>query len=173
MSSVDTAPTPSNKITVDPHVVDILDRFGKIQNRAAELLALHGLDRIGWRFEFSAGKHQVGLCSYNRKKICFSRHFVESDWKVIEDTLLHEVAHALVGPRQAHNEVWQHQAILLGARPEPCTDPEFTVSTATYNFILTCPGCGRTWRRHRVKAGIRSGRLKSACCKRSLYVETL
>jgi hypothetical protein len=38
----------------------------------------------------------------------------------IVDTILHEIAHALVGPRHGHDTVWKAKCTDIGARPERC-----------------------------------------------------
>jgi predicted SprT family Zn-dependent metalloprotease len=46
----------------------------------------------------------MGLCLYEPKAIELSLHFIERNAEdVIRDTLLHEIAHALVGPGHGHD----------------------------------------------------------------------
>ena len=67
----------------------------------------HGLH--GWAFRFNRCKQAMGLCVYHRRSIELSIYFVERDNPVeeIRDTILHEIAHALVGPGHGHDKVWK------------------------------------------------------------------
>jgi predicted SprT family Zn-dependent metalloprotease len=130
-------------------MLENIDTIQKTQQRAEELLRQYGLKEKGWRFEFSRTKEIVGQCYHRRKVIEFSLYYIESSWEEIEDTLLHEVAHALVGPHVNHGPEWKAMAIRVGARPDRVT--ETAVSTAKHNYLLKCSGCGRQWRRHRLQ----------------------
>ena len=41
-----------------------------------------------------------------------------------EDTVLHELAHALVGSGHGHNAVWKQMCVKIGAKPESCYKDE-------------------------------------------------
>ena len=50
-----------------------------------------------------------------KKKISFSRNFIKNSSKEdIQDTILHEIAHAIVGPKHGHDKVWKAMASKLG-----------------------------------------------------------
>lgn len=75
----------------------------------------------GWSFGFDNAKNRCGYCQHGRKRITLSRHFVQmNDESDVRDTILHEIAHALVGPGHGHGRVWQRQAMMIGAKPERC-----------------------------------------------------
>ncbi len=62
----------------------------------------------------------LGLCSYKDKCIILNAHHIDIHPDVeIEDTIKHEVAHALT-PGNGHNEVWRAKAVELGCSPSPC-----------------------------------------------------
>lgn len=63
------------------------------------------------------------------------------------DTILHEVAHALVGPGHGHDEVWKATCLEVGARPERCYGEEVEMPKGRWR--ATCGGCGREHDRHR------------------------
>ena len=73
---------------------------------ARELLAAHGL--TGWSFRLNRSQVNLGLCRYGPRTVELSSPFVEHNpEEVVRDTLLHEVAHALVahalvGPTLLH-----------------------------------------------------------------------
>ncbi len=159
--------------TNDPNTFDPLTRMLRIQERARELMDQYELH--GWRFQIAGTKRRIGRCYYHRRVIEFSRYYIESSWHEIEDTLLHEIAHAITfinhGSEHGHDEVWRHYAGLLGAAPKACSDRH--VSTAKFNYVITCTSCGRSWKRHRLKAGYQNGRFKSGCCHAEMEVREL
>jgi Mlc titration factor MtfA (ptsG expression regulator) len=56
-----------------------------------------------------------GTCGNNGKKISLQvNHAINSDMLDIENTILHEIAHALVGTENGHNNIWQEKAKELG-----------------------------------------------------------
>ncbi|HEU4757078.1 MAG TPA: SprT-like domain-containing protein, partial [Agromyces sp.] len=70
---------------------------------AEALIALH-LDPAAWTFGFDNAKKRAGLCNYTEKRISVSRYLAlryEDD--EIHQILLHEVAHAMAGPRAGHD----------------------------------------------------------------------
>lgn len=123
------------------------------QDFGNELLAEHGLTEVGWVFSINRRKRAVGLCSYRDKTIYLSEHFLESDPDEIANTLLHEVAHALVGPRHHHNHVWRKMARSIGCTGDRCASN--VVSTAEYNYTISCSSCGWENGRFRITAGLR------------------
>ena len=86
-------------------------------------MAQHGL--LGWVFKFNRRKRQMGICFYPHQgrpgRIELSIYFVEKNSEEeIRDTILHEIAHALVGPKHAHDAVWRAKYIEIGAVPKRC-----------------------------------------------------
>jgi len=126
------------------------DPLVRVHERAEELLKLHGLWEQGWRFELSQQANRLGECNYYRKLIRYSAHWLKSDWEIIEDTLLHEIAHALAGPRHGHNYYWKSICRQIGARPERLAEPH-AVTTKKYNYVMQCPNCKREWKRYRMR----------------------
>jgi predicted SprT family Zn-dependent metalloprotease len=133
----------------DPEI-QTLQNFAWIETRAKELLTLHGLDVLGWRFEFSRDKLSLGKCKYREKVIAFSEYYEHIPREEILDTILHEIAHALVGSRVGHNYQWKAKAREIGARPERLAPPD-VYSSAKYNYVMKCPSCGKKWYRYRMK----------------------
>jgi predicted SprT family Zn-dependent metalloprotease len=117
-----------------------------------------------WNFAWSRARTQLGLCSeigdkhHPPRTIYLSRPLVLlNDQAVIEDTILHEIAHARVGNAAGHGKKWQAEARRLGARPERCTDGAVMVEG---NVIATCPRCGISFRAHKVTYALAK---KQAC----------
>ena len=57
----------------------------------------------------------MAYTSYQEKTVYFNLNYIGShSWGFHKDTVLHEVAHAKVGPGNEHNEIWRKQARELG-----------------------------------------------------------
>lgn len=87
---------------------------------AYDLLESKGLD--DWKVVIETGPQsldRLGVCEYDFKTIGIS-DWVFSDLNhEVEDTVRHEVAHAVAGPC-GHNLKWKMAAKNLGAKPRAC-----------------------------------------------------
>jgi len=80
-----------------------------------------GLTKAGWSVALDERTRFLGHCSYEKKIITLSIYHLEQHGQLdVLDTILHEIAHALVGPGHDHDELWRAYARLCGARPQPC-----------------------------------------------------
>lgn len=120
-------------------------RAREVSQLACETLSYYGL--TDWSFTLNRRKRDMGLCLYDPKVIALSVHFVQlNDEETIRDTLLHEVAHALVGPGHGHDAVWRQKSLEVGAKPERlCYD----VNMPEGRWQATCAGCGMRHHKHR------------------------
>lgn len=109
------------------------------------LLREHGLD--GWQLTFDRAKTRAGACHFGRRTITLSRALtlLHSEAEVRE-TLLHEIAHALVGPGHGHDAVWRAQARRIGSTGARCIDPG--APRVKGDWQGTCPA-GHVINRHR------------------------
>jgi predicted SprT family Zn-dependent metalloprotease len=126
------------------------NRLHAIAMRARRLLSQHGLG--GWSFTFDRAKRRGGACHYGRKVISLSLGFAAavSDAEV-EDTILHEIAHALVGRRHHHDAVWQAKARAIGCTAQRCHSVEFTPHPLTARCVNGCFAIGRHRRRRNMR----------------------
>ncbi|MFC7404018.1 SprT-like domain-containing protein [Georgenia alba] len=110
-----------------------------------ELLAEHGL--ADWRLRFDNAKRRAGACRFDIKVISVSRHLMALYTEEhVRDTLLHEIAHALVGPEHGHDAVWRAQAHRIGCSGQRLVDADAPRPPAPWRG--TCPR-GHTYERHR------------------------
>ena len=104
-----------------------------------------------WNLELDFAKVRAGACHFNEKKITFSRNFVKnSSEKDIKDTILHEIAHALVGPMHGHDKVWKEMASKLGCSAKRCHILEFS----DYKWIRFCTNHCWEQKIHRRKSNL-------------------
>jgi len=80
---------------------------------ATDLMGHHHL--AGWQLVFDRARTRAGVCRYDRREIGLSRVLTAlHPPDLVRGTILHEIAHALVGPGHAHDEVWRATAIAIG-----------------------------------------------------------
>lgn len=122
---------------------------------ANELMLKHGL--VDWRFKFDKARRRFGCCKYRYKTITLSAPITELNGESeVRDTILHEIAHALVGGGHGHDRVWKRKAVEIGCTGERCYNPE-EISTPESKYIAICPSCNHVHKKHRKK------RVRSSC----------
>lgn len=122
--------------------------------RAESLMREHGL--VGWRLVFDGAKMRAGICRADRREIGLSRVLTQlhSEAEVL-DTVLHEIAHALVGPKHGHDAEWQAKARAIGCTGQRCVPTSSARAPAAW--VGTCPS-GHTTSRHRRPERVQSCR---------------
>lgn len=145
--------------------------FTEVRDLGYEYMMLHGLTDLDWRFGFNDHKRTLGMCYYKKKRIEVSQELVRSgNVEQIRETILHEIAHALVGPHKAHGQEWRAMAIKVGAKPVACADGAVPPTGRGAKYKADCP-CGIPHYRYRkpkrpdgkfycVKAGRKAGFLE-------------
>lgn len=129
----------------------------EIERLAGSLMEAH-IEEPGWKFTWDNAKSRGGATRHSRKQISMSRHLVPlwTDEQVI-DTLLHEIAHAMLPPSAGHGPEWRRTARSIGCSAERTHSNE----TAPAAWLGSC-GCeGRVFERHRL-----SERVRNATCRR-------
>ena len=112
----------------------------------------------GWKFAFDLAPTRAGICRYLEKQITLSVTYCQKASKAeIVNTILHEVAHAIVGPKHGHDAVWKTAARLIGCTAERCHRVQHTLP----RWLGQC-GCGKQWKRYRLSQRARTG-LCPAC----------
>ena len=124
---------------------------------AITLMDKHGLLDSGWYFEFDNAKRRFGCCKFRTKRITLSRPLVSLNVESeVKDTILHEIAHALVGHLHGHDSVWRRKALEIGCNGERCYSSAEVIKPES-KYIAKCGGCGKVYAKHkRARAGVRS-----------------
>jgi predicted SprT family Zn-dependent metalloprotease len=118
--------------------------LAEAKNLARMKMIEHGVGH--WNFAFDNGTRRVGATNFRTRTISLSRHFtVLNNEQEMLNTILHEIAHALVGSGHGHDAVWRAKAREIGddgRRTSKAVAPEG-------RYRLTCPGCGHVTSRMR------------------------
>ena len=144
------------------HLIEVKERSGgssnileHIEKIANMLLEKHGLTKKGWVFGFDLAPVRAGICYYKKKVINLSISFCHSaKTDDILDTILHEIAHALVGSGFGHGPVWARKAREIGCTSMRC----HSVKHTTHKWVGFCgEGCSQNkfWKRHRLSKTVR------------------
>jgi hypothetical protein len=97
--------------------------------------------------------------SYHDGTIEISKHLLPMGEARVKNTLMHEIAHAIVGPGHGHNHVWRSKAIELGSDGQRCH-----VFEAPHKYDVVCAVHGVVAKRNRLpKRGMRQSCPK--CCR--------
>ena len=124
---------------------------------AQDLMSIFGLD--DWSFKFNNSKRMLGVCKEGKRTIELSSAYVrENSVEHVQDTILHEIAHALVGVQNGHNDVWKSMCRRIGASPKAC---DSTALLPKGPWQARCPGCFILFHRHR-----RPAKLNGLYCKK-------
>ncbi|NJC66977.1 SprT family zinc-dependent metalloprotease [Planosporangium flavigriseum] len=104
-------------------------------------MAQHGLK--GWRLVFDNAKSRAGVCRSDCREIGLSRVLMSLYSEAeVRDTVLHEIAHALVGAGHGHDKVWRATALRIGCSGARCVSSESP--TAEGAWVGVCPAGHRS-----------------------------
>jgi predicted SprT family Zn-dependent metalloprotease len=130
-------------------------RIESIHEMALQAMRDHGLRK--WRFRFDHSTRRAGCCNYHDRLISISFDLACSGSETdIRDTILHEIAHALVGKKHNHDAIWKAKAREVGCSGErthrlELTPPRYHVrcendcwrhTAHRQNRRLVCRTCG-------------------------------
>jgi predicted SprT family Zn-dependent metalloprotease len=119
---------------------------------ATGLMRRHGLD--GWQLVFDNAKTRAGICRAEPREIGLSRVLTQLHSEAeVRETILHEIAHALVGPAHGHDAVWRARARQIGCAADRCV-PD-SAPRVPGPWVATCPAGHRTTR-HRQPTRVQS-----------------
>jgi len=116
-------------------IVNHRQQFG---SRVRELMNLHGLHH--WVYQYNDRMVKtLGRCYYNKQLLEFSLSYVDlNPIEKLEDTILHEIAHALAPRGAGHGYLWKSIARRIGATPKSCAVNVVNLPDAPYIFKCQC-----------------------------------
>lgn len=157
---------------------DIKTRMQDAEDFAEWFMIKHGLIEQGWTFRWNNRKRAYGTCFYFTKRIELSRFLFEAvDDDHVQDTILHEIAHALAGHTAGHGPKWKAIARELGAKTSATSrlSEEALHSLAkTSKYFIHCssPECDIAEPRHKLtqhqKTVLRAGYVVCPKCRSKL-----
>jgi predicted SprT family Zn-dependent metalloprotease len=119
----------------------------QVARMARQLMDAHGLTE--WRYRASSAKRRYGSTTYSKKTISISVVLAAMNTEdQTRDTILHEIAHALVGKDvKSHGPEWKAAARKIGARPVRAYDGSVLNTPPRQprkppKYIKVCPVCG-------------------------------
>ena len=134
----------------------------EVEEMAAALLERHqasGALQTGWNFGFDLAPARAGVCRYRERRIDLSVSYCLAATRAdIEDTVLHEIAHAIVGPKHNHDAVWKAKAREIGCHGERCHRVQHSVP----RWVGEC-GCGQQWFRQTLQRRMMRNRVCAKC----------
>lgn len=129
-------------------------------------------DLDGWKFELGRGYRTSGYCSDMSKTIRISKHLIEQEeFDVFKNTIFHEIAHAIVGTKNHHNNLWREKFIELGGNGRRCSNYNLE---KPYKYELTCENeCFSNKFLRKPRKDYESSRYYCKTCKGRLQVKKL
>jgi predicted SprT family Zn-dependent metalloprotease len=145
-----------------PELAEFSEAGERIKALADRLFTEFQLD--GWKLVFDKSRRRLGECRYTQKEIGISVYYLHNIEET-EDTLRHEVAHAIT-PGHGHDDTWRMACYKTGAKPARLADPHVK-SAATANYTIECQKCGTQFARYRLRPAL----LKRYHCARIINGE--
>ena len=104
----------------------------------------HGLQN--WDVMFDTARVRFGCCWHGKKLITLSKFLVELNNETeVHDTILHEIAHALV--HDGHSQKWKQKALEIGCNGKRCYGGSVKQLPPEYSAV--CSECGKVYEQYR------------------------
>ena len=115
--------------------------------KEAKILAMRLINKhlgLGWCLEIDSARCRFGICCSSSKRIGLSKHYILLNTPArVTRTVLHEIAHALVGCHEGHSAVWKKMAVSIGSSSERSFNSSNTVIPPDEHiYLYRCPNCG-------------------------------
>lgn len=97
----------------------------------------HGVQ--SWVVVFDNAKTRKGQTRFCQREISLSAPLTEiNPMEQVRNTILHEIAHVLVGSWHGHDETWRFKALQIGCNGQTCTP---SVNRLPGRYIVKCNHC--------------------------------
>lgn len=124
---------------------------------ALNLMFEHGLIEQGWFYSWDRSKARNGLCNYTDKIISMSKYLAPvRTYDQNKNTILHEIAHVLVGAGHGHDAVWKAKAIEIGSDGERCGKIDAEAERPEHRWVGKCSVCDVQVGYHRAPNRVRT-----------------
>jgi predicted SprT family Zn-dependent metalloprotease len=109
--------------------------LNQAEGMTRELMNDHGLE--GWTFAWDYHKSRYGSTNSARRIITLSKPLTyHRELMHVRNTILHEIAHAIVGVQHGHNIIWKTMAQRIGADGKRCsTDMGALAKVSKYKVV--------------------------------------
>lgn len=152
---------------------NIPERITITQQMARDKFNQHGLAN-DWKFGFDRAVKRYGATHFTRRYITVSRHFINHPSvtkKKVLNTILHEIAHALVGSTHGHDNVWRDCAIRIGCDGKRCG--KYVGMLVPPKHTIRCVNCDSVWYRQTMQRKMRdqllSGQRRCKKCTHNTF----
>lgn len=114
-------------------------KLEKVLEHSQSLLERHSL--AGWQVAFNMKRNTLAETWHGSRVVYISRHFAKiCKTEELTEVIIHEVAHALLGPGKGHDK----EFVELYSKLAPAgTHGVVAVPTKIGKYHLTCRGCGQ------------------------------
>ena len=93
-----------------------------------------------WAFTWIKTKRTLGICDYRLRTVSASSVYIGiATVEQLENTILHEISHAIAGYSAGHGLAWQSACVRIGAEPERLFDASSI--SPPYTWTMNCPSC--------------------------------
>ena len=126
---------------LDPRVPcnTLAQRWSYFRELAAREMEWHSLTQQSWTVRYDHARARAGQCKHRAKVLSFSRNLIARGSPVdMRNTLLHEIAHALAGPKHGHDRTWRALALRIGCNGKRCHSMELASAKWTYQCSAGC-----------------------------------
>ena len=125
-------------------------KLREVMALARTLMTRHRL--AGWTFAFDHAKRRGAACHPRRRLISMATGYARmASREEIEDGILHEIAHALVGCQHQHDAVWRAKAREIGCSAQRCHTLDFSEPTVIARCVNGCFAIGKHRRRRNMR----------------------
>lgn len=100
-------------------------------------MAKHGIN--SWIVVFDNAKTRKGQTRFRKQEISLSKPITEiNPVEQVLNTILHEIAHVLVGANHGHDDIWRSKALEIGCNGQTCTT---SVNRVPGRYTVKCNHC--------------------------------